>query len=174
MPQVDWDAARAYFLSLGPDQRSYVAVAAEYKVSVKTVQKWAKRQQWMAQAASLDAQVSGSTRHLIVRTRAERVHNTLALVDAYLDAVIEKLAAKTLDVKASDVAALVKVSELLIGEPTDRIQVTQLRPLLDAYDAAVDELRSMADDQGRAARVVARLDEELLAFAAQARQRETT
>lgn len=172
-PRVDWDAARAFYLSLAPDERTYRRVVAEYGVSEKTVQKWARRQDWPAQAAALDGQVAAETLDHVRRTRSQRVTVILNLVDDYVDKVKEKLAENSLDVKASDVSALVKTAELLIGEPTDRIQISQLKPLLDAYDRALDELRDLATDPAAAGVIVARLDEELLAVAAQARGRET-
>jgi hypothetical protein len=166
-PRVDWDAARAFYLSLGPEERTYRRVVAEYGVSEKTVQKWAARQDWPAQAAAFDAAVSNETTNRIIRTRAQRVEDTLR----YVDRVIDRAAGMvdTSDVKHSDVAALVKLAELLVGEPTDRIQISQLQPLLDAYDRALDELRDLATDHDRAAQIVKRLDEELLAVAARAR-----
>jgi hypothetical protein len=171
LPRVDWDAARTFYIALGLDERSYARVAAEFRVSDKTVRKWAHRQDWPAQAREADAAVADAALLYVHKTRSERVSMVLTLVDSYVEKVAAKLKAGDLDVKASDVAALVKVAELLSGEPTDRIQVAQLRPLLDAYDAAIEELRGLSTDRDRADQIVRALDEDLLAFAATTRER---
>lgn len=170
-PRVDWDAARTFYISLGPETRSYGAVSTEFGVSDTTVRKWAKRQDWPAKAAALDAAAANTAANSVVKTRAERITMVLGLVDRYVTKVNDKLIAGSLDVKASDVAALVKVAELLSGEPTDRVQISQLKPLLDAYDAAIEELRSLSVDPERADEIIRNLDEELLAFAATTRER---
>lgn len=169
---LDVPSAITFYVGLGPEQRSYRRVATQFSVSETTVKKWARRQGWaeMAAAADRDAAEKGAAK--AARSRADRVATTLKFVDDYTDAVNAKLAGNALDVKASDVAALVKLAELLTGEPTDRIQISQLQPLLDSYDLALDQLTILAKDPEKAAAIIRRLDDDLLAFAATARSRE--
>lgn len=169
--RVDWNAARAFYVTLGPEERTYRRVAEEFTVSETTVKKWAKRQKWPDVAAAADEKAGKNALDRAIRTRSERTEAVLKLVDEYVDQTSAKMKSKSLDVKASDIPALVKLAELLLGEPTDRIQISQLEPLLDAYDQALDRLREMASDREQADRIIEGLDERLLALAAQARQR---
>lgn len=172
MARLDVPAALAFYVGLGPAERSYLKVSREFQVSLTTIQKWGKRQDWPSKAAAADADASEKGQRQAARSRADRVATTLKFVDDYTDAVKDRLAGNALDVKASDVAALVKLAELLTGEPTDRIQISQLQPLLDSYDLALDQLTILAKDPEKAAAIVRRLDDDLLAFAATARSRE--
>lgn len=138
-PRADWGAARAFYVCLGPEQRSCRRVAAEFTVSETTVKKWAKRQDWPGVAAKADDEVSRRAMTQVIHTRSERVAAVLRFVDDYVEEVGAKLRSGKLDVKASDVSALVRTAELLVGEPTDSVQISQLRRLLDAYDAALDD-----------------------------------
>lgn len=169
--RVDWDAALAFYVALGPTERSYRMVSERFGVSETTVRKWANRQDWPTVAATTDAEAGRVALDRAVRTRSERTEAVLKLVDEYLDQTTARIKAKDLDIKASDVPHLVKLAELLLGEPTDRIAISQLEPLLDAYDQALDKLRDMASDPEQADRIIGGLDERLLALAAQARQR---
>jgi hypothetical protein len=169
--RIDWDAALAFYVSLGPQERSFQRVADEFPVSMTTVKKWAKRNEWHRVAAEADAVAGRVALDRAVRTRSERTEAVLKLVDEYLDQTTARIKTKDLNIKASDVPHLVKLAELLLGEPTDRIQISQLEPLLDAYDQALDRLRDMASDREGADRIIEGLDERLLALAAQARQR---
>lgn len=171
-PHFDWDAARAFYVALGPQERTYRRVAAEFSVSETSVKRWAKRQDWPAVAAAADAQVAEKAMARVVRTRTQRVEKYLGFVDRYVDTADTKLVAGDLEVRAGDLPGLVKTAELLVGEPTDRIQISALQPLLDAYDEALEALRELAPDQGRADAIMGRLDEALLAIAAQHRDRE--
>ncbi len=173
-PRVDWEAAKAFYIALPAEERSYTRISAQFGVSEVSVGKWARRQDWPAQAAEADRKAGEKAVARIVRSRAERIVAYTSLVDDYVDAVAAKLKTDDLDVKAADLPGLVKTAELLLGEPTDRIQVSQLQPLLDSYDRAVERLVELAGDRTEADSVVARLDEDLLAFAARTRTAETT
>lgn len=171
--RIDWDAALAFYVALGPTERSLQRVADEFPVSLASVKKWAKRKDWHDVAAKADAQAGQVALDRAVRSRSERTEAVLKLVDEYLDQTTEKIKAKGLDIKASDIPHLVKLAELLLGEPTDRIAISQIEPLLDAYDTALDKLRDMASDPAEADRIIGGLDEALLALAATARERAT-
>src|SRR5690242_15407315 len=83
--RVDWGAAKAFYVALGPTERSLARVHREFGVSEVTVQKWAKRDGWEAAAAEADAQAGQVALDRAVRTRSERTEAVLKLVDEYLD-----------------------------------------------------------------------------------------
>lgn len=168
--RLDRPAALAFYIALGSAERSYAKVAQEYGVSTVTVAKLGRRENWVEQAKAADEQATKEGVKRAVRSRSERVAATLRFVDDALDKAATRLENETLEIKASDISTLVKTAELLLGEPTDRVQISQLRPMLDAYDTAIERLRSMVGDEAEADKVVAMLDEDLLAVAARSRQ----
>ncbi len=171
--RIDWDEAFAFYCNLDKTQRTYRAVAEAFPISEQSVKVRGRTEDWPAAAAEIDRQAAEAAMRKVVKSRSERVAATLKFADDYVDAAAKNLKDGTLDIKASDVPALVKTAELLLGEPTDRVQISQIRPLLDAYDAAIEQLRDITGDDEAADRIVAKLDEELLAVAATARRTAT-
>lgn len=128
--RIDWGAAKAFYIGLPPTERSFARVAREFPVSSKTVRKHAHDDGWIEAAADADRQANEAAIRKAVRSRSERVANSLRFVDDFLDVAKAKLKAGDLDVRASDVPPLVKLAELLEGEATDRIQVGEVRALI--------------------------------------------
>jgi tRNA A37 N6-isopentenylltransferase MiaA len=167
-PRIDWAAALAYFLALPPHQRTFASVAARFGVSDTAVRNHARKHGWDAAAAELDRQAAADAMRKARRTRAQRIEQALRLVDGTMDAFEEHLPAKAAEAKISDLPALVKLAELLEGEATDRIDVSQARALvnvvfqvagrfvpadqrevfLQEMDAAVGGLLQLGDEAG--------------------------
>lgn len=129
--RIDWAAALAYFLTLTPPDRTYTAVAARFSVSVTAVRNHARKHGWESAAAELDRQAAADAMRKARRTRAQRIEQALRLVDGTMDAFEENLPTKAAEAKISDLPALVKLAELLEGEATDRIDVSQARALVN-------------------------------------------
>lgn len=164
--RFDHDAALAVFVSLGPT-RTLSDVAKRFKVSVQAIAKVAKADNWFDVAAKIDREAAEKALRRVRRSREQRVEQALRIVDGTLLLYEQKLEDIAGDVKPQDVVALTKLAELLEGEATSRISISELQPLLNAFEQAVAELEALARqvDPDATDRAVARLDDELTAIA---------
>lgn len=130
-PRIDWDAAFAYFAS--DPTISFGKVGKQFGVSDVAVGKHAKRDNWNQRRAELLEQAANSALQRARRTREQRITKVLGLVDSAIDGFDTQLDAKIAEAKLSDLPALVKLTELLEGEATDRVDVTRVQPLIAAF-----------------------------------------
>lgn len=148
---VNWLAAKAYFLGLPEERRTFAQVARRFHVSNARVGQIARRDKWLAalgEVRDLEAQeVMRVVRHEI-RGRAERLGRTLEFYDRVNDAAIASLplgengevdldklgdAAPKIEALLSSMPGLFKMAELAAGEATDRVAISELQPVLVAF-----------------------------------------
>ncbi|MFL5911432.1 MAG: hypothetical protein ACJ768_12760 [Gaiellaceae bacterium] len=127
---TDWIAARDFWLALDPGVRSYGAVAHQFGITDTRVRYVAKRDGWAEHAADLDEKALESLKRRVIKTRDERNEIFLRIVDAANEQALDKLTAKQLEVRLSDLPALGKHAELILGEATDRISFAELQEAL--------------------------------------------
>lgn len=160
--RIDWQAAEEFYLSLDPP-RVLQRVVEKFAVSRVSVGRQAKQRKWREKAERLDAAaVAGVTRR-IQRTREQRITKVLGLVDSAIDGFDAQLDAKIAEAKLSDLPALVKLTELLEGEATDRVDVTRVQPLIAAFVVKVAVLVP-ADRDGELSAVLDWFEGELRAL----------
>lgn len=126
--RTDWGAAKALYIQLGPDVRSYVEVSRRLRVSSVTVRKYAKRDQWVKAAADADANAARKALAGARRSREERVTKMLKIVDRAFDRFEDDI--DVLDLRLADLPHLGKFAELLEGEATDRVSFGELQEAL--------------------------------------------
>lgn len=85
----------------------------------------ARQRGWAEKAAEVDRRADEASIRLAVRSREARIRKTLGIVDRLLDRY--EIDVDRLELKPSDLPNLVKLSELLIGEPTDRMEAVVVR-----------------------------------------------
>lgn len=124
-PKIDWAAARLYFIEFGPT-RSYREVARRYAVSEGAVRKHANSGSWQADAQRFDDEGNAELEHAAAKTREQRIETYRLLVDS----VLESVKARVHEAKVSDLPSLLKVLELLEGEPTERVSFDELQAAL--------------------------------------------
>jgi hypothetical protein len=122
---VDWAEAEAFYLAVAPTERTYSKVARQFKVSDVRVGQVARQRGWQAKALEVDRRADEASITLAVRTREQRIKKTLGIIDRMLDRYTTSVNA--LELKPSDLPQLVKLAELLVGEPTDRVEVSVVR-----------------------------------------------
>lgn len=127
--KIDWVAARTYYLELGPT-RTATAVAAKFNVSPQGVYKQMRKNAWKTDAYAFDQEVQRRQEQAALRTRTNRRVKVLTIIDDVIDAFGGKATEKGKEASASDFAALVKLAELLEGEPTDRVQVGEVQQMV--------------------------------------------
>jgi len=117
--RADWGAAKAFYVGLGPVERSYARVGREFRVSSVTVRKHAHREGWEQAALDADQSAAATALRAAFRNREANTSAVLKLRDLAVDASTTEIEGGA-SVRLADVAALVKVGELLLGEATDR------------------------------------------------------
>lgn len=155
-PSISWAAAKAYWLALPAERRTFKAVADRFHVSAARVGQIATRDGWQKTLDELELEgvreaeqeVRRQFRRL-ARPRAERIANTLELYDRALDLAIgqipltadgkidveaiAKLGDRPLDRLLERMPGLFRMAELASGEATDRIHVAEVQPVLLAF-----------------------------------------
>jgi hypothetical protein len=140
-PQIDWSAAKLCFIELGP-VRSYTEVARQFGVSLTAVRNHAKAEDWPAAAQKADADAEAAVIAKGAKTREQRISDYRALVDDVMDSLKQRVD----EAKVSDLPSLLKVLELLEGEPTERVSFDELQSALRlAMTIAVETARRVAE-----------------------------
>jgi hypothetical protein len=147
--RTNWSAARAYFLALPPERRTFAEVSRRFQVSDVRVGQVARSQGWVEAAGEIDERVERRAITMLVRNRAERLARTLEVADRYTDLVLGQIPLKadgSVDVAAipkealgridqvvEKMPGLFKMAELAAGEATDRVAISELQPVLVAF-----------------------------------------
>ena len=121
--KFDHAKAEAYWRNDGGQRRTFAAVAAEFGVSTVAVLRVAEREDWHGTAARLDELARRESERRAVKTIAQRIDEDLRLIDAGKVAVARRLQAGQIDADLSDLVALIKVEQLLVGGPSERLGV---------------------------------------------------
>lgn len=129
-PRVDWDTARAFYVALGPEIRTYARIAAEYHVSEHTVGKWAKRQDWPAAAAQADNEAAERAMRASVRSLELRNLDTIRVADKARAAVLADGVELDPNVALRVLPRLATIEQLLAGEATGRVEISEVTSVL--------------------------------------------
>lgn len=128
--RFDHDAAFALFASLEPGKRSLGEVSRRIGVSLTSVRRIARRDNWEERVAEIDRKAAEKALRAAVRSREVRNLEVIKFVDDYVTSAKGRLDAGTLEIRAGDVPQLVKLAELLEGEATSRVEVGQVQQVL--------------------------------------------
>jgi hypothetical protein len=116
-PALDWEQAFLHYAALAPEQRSYAAVAAEFGVSARTVERHGRGERWRERARELDREASRAAAARLVEERSARLGDIERLVEASLLALAQKLREGTVRLSAADLPRLHKLLRELWQEP---------------------------------------------------------
>jgi hypothetical protein len=114
-PAVDWAAAFSFYAALGPGNRSFRRVAAEFRVSEQSVHKWARREHWRERIADIDRRVAAKVNAEVDRSLADRRATTILIAEAVRIAFMRDLISGRYKPTASDVVAFAKL-EMELGD----------------------------------------------------------
>lgn len=156
-------AARAYWLALPEERRTFVAVARRFGVSDRRISQVAKADRWNEALEEAQRIEEGEMMRVLrreIRSRAERLGRTLRLYDAANDLALELLPlnedgsidrTKLEGLDLSDLLAkmpgLFRMAELAAGEATDRVAISDVQPVLVAF-ARIAVLNAPAERRG--------------------------
>jgi hypothetical protein len=119
---IDWEAAFGFYASLPAESRVYAAVASRFGVSQRTVETQGRRNRWRERVREIEAAAARQADEQLGRARADQLADFHRLIEATCVSYARQLASGQVRVRASDIAALIKVSLLLHGEPTERVE----------------------------------------------------
>ena len=155
-PSVNYDEALAYYAALGP-ARTFGKVAERFGVSDTAVRRRATRDRWQERVRAIDAEAALRAKEKVTRTRAERIEDTVKLVEAARVAYARQLS-QGAKVTGHELAALLRIEALLEGEATDRVDYATFRDALtlalgrvatEERDSVLAELRALEAGNGR-------------------------
>jgi len=112
-PSIDWEQAFRFYASLPDPERSYRAVATEFEVSVRTVEKHGRLEQWKDRLARVRAEAVEHADAALAQQRAEKLRETELLIDAALTSFAQQLRAGNVRVSPADLARLFKLRDEL-------------------------------------------------------------
>lgn len=115
-PAIDWEAAFTFYASLPPDQRSYQAVADEFGVSVRTVEKHGRQEGWKQRLAEIRARVVEETNSSLSAANVEHLKNVIKLTDALKIAFADQLRRGDMPQRPADLERMHKLRTQLIEE----------------------------------------------------------
>lgn len=166
--RVDWSAAKARYVELGPDERTLARLSRELGVSQATVQKHARDEAWAEAARLADERAAAKALEIATRSREQRAAQTARIRDLAADRIERKLTPdETGDVAADDNTVVQAWKEadrqyrLDIGEATARIEVHEVHEFIQRVMIGYDELLVAALDEhlgnGKRSAILARV-----------------
>ena len=88
---IDWEAAFVHYGSLSSAERSYAAVAAEFGVSVRTVESHGRKEKWKERVLAITMETRARTADSLVEARVAEVEEMRRLINASLVGYAEAL-----------------------------------------------------------------------------------
>jgi hypothetical protein len=120
-PALDWEQAFLFYAALPPERRDYAAVADEFGVSPRTVERHGRSERWRERARELDREASRTAAARLVEERAARLNDLERLVEASFVGIAQKLREGTLRLSAADLPRLHKLLRELWQEPAPEL-----------------------------------------------------
>jgi hypothetical protein len=114
---LDWEAAYAYYAALPPERRSYDAVAREFAVSVRTVEKRGRLGRWRERVRTIEAQAGAELDRQLGQARVKQIADVEKLIEASFLTYAQQLRNGDVQIKAADLPRLVKLLLDLWQEP---------------------------------------------------------
>jgi hypothetical protein len=118
-PAIDWEQAYAYYAALPAERRSYEAVAAEFGVSVRTVEKHGRLGGWRRRVRELEAQAAVELDRQLGQARVKQLADMQKLIEASLLSYAQQLRNGDVQIKAADLPRLYKLLLELWQQPEE-------------------------------------------------------
>ena len=110
---ADWQEAFHYYASLPVERRSYGAVAAHYKVSVRTVEKHGLHEHWRERSREIDREAAAAAAATLATGRANKLLELEKLIDASEVRYAQNLRSGDVRISAADLPRLHKLRKQL-------------------------------------------------------------
>lgn len=129
--RYDWDQAFKAWVEMGTE-RSLTQLAVRMGCRKSSIMKAAKRLRWQERLETIERKANERVDEKLIRARAERVDDTIRIIDAARTRFAGQLARSDFRLTGSDFVGLIKLEALLEGEATDRVAIGDVRVLIDA------------------------------------------
>ncbi len=136
--RYDWDEGFGLYASLGQN-RSLQLVADQMNAPKRTVERAARKWRWADRVRDIDEQARREAEKRLVRERADRVEDTLRIIDAARLRFASDLKSGRARLTGSDFVGLMKLEALLEGHATDVIRVEEVQTYVFAVLQAAGE-----------------------------------
>jgi hypothetical protein len=146
-PTIDWEHAFVFWAGLPPEGRSYQAVADEFRVSRRTVERHGREGGWKRRLAEISAQAVAETNSSLGHARAEQIGKLRKLIDATLLSYADKLRRGDVRISPADLDRLHKLWQQLTeelpqpSEPTPQDEEPARRRSAEHIAEVIDALR---------------------------------
>jgi hypothetical protein len=121
--RADREEAFQFWASLPVDRRSYAAVAGEFAVSPRTVERYAREGRWRERLRGIDADAAAQADQQLGRDRARQLADFHQLIEASCVTYARQLASGQVRITAAEFVGLIKVALLLQGAPEARVEL---------------------------------------------------
>jgi len=140
---VDWNQAFLFFAGLPVERRDYQTVANEFKVSVRTVERHGRTDNWTRRARQLDSEAAQQASERLRERRAEKLEETAKVVDASVVGYVTQLRAGKVRFSAADLTRLHDLRTRLWDEADAHAQLEPLaeQQALDPVDPSERRLQ---------------------------------
>lgn len=132
-PQINWDAARAWWLAQPPERRTHQAVADRFKVSRSRVSQIAARDRWDDRLVEVLREADKRVIAQAVRSQAELATVQRRIAARLQDRVLEQLEGAD-ELELNDglrrLPGILRLDQLLAGEATDRVDLAEVKTAL--------------------------------------------
>jgi hypothetical protein len=118
-PATDWKAAFLTYAALPPTERSYQTVADRHDVSVRTVERHGRKDNWKARAAELDREAQTLAAAHLAEERAAKLGDVEKLVDATFVYYASQIRDGKVKVSVGDIRRLHELRAELWADPAN-------------------------------------------------------
>lgn len=118
--RVDREAAFQFWASLPHDRRSYAAVAREFGVSPRSVERYAREGHWQTRLHNIKKEAADHANRKLGRDLGRQLADFHQLIEASCIAYARQLASGDVKISAAEFAGLIKVTLLLQGTTASR------------------------------------------------------
>lgn len=115
-PACDWAKAFIFWAALPAERRSYAAVAAEFGVSVRTVERHGCLERWQHRLGGINEQAAAETDARLAQEKAALVGRLRMLIGATLTAYTDRLRRDEIRISPADLDRLLKLWQQLDQE----------------------------------------------------------
>lgn len=154
----DWDHAFELYAAMPAGERSYQRVADTLGTTKRVVERAATRFGWPARMRRLDERARVEADRRLVRARADRVTDTLRIIDAARTRFAGQLGRSEFRLTGSDFVGLVKLEQLLEGEATDHVALVEVqagfRTAIEVATATAEQVAAEVLEDGARAEFV--------------------
>ncbi len=142
---IDWEQAFQFYASLPDPERSYQRVADQYGVSVRTVEKHGRLEQWKQRLGGIRAEAAGQADARLAEQRAEKLAELELLIEATMTTYAHQLRSGSVRVAPVDLQRLFKLREELWAQEAAQSGARQAAQAAASAATAADRETRMVE-----------------------------